>query len=161
VPSGAFHRVHTVSDGPSCFLYEYQNRTDAEMSRYTRSLLEAWQARESDVPAGSPRDSEWLAAEIAAILNNATPPPPATDTDSVHQRGEGAAGGRAGGAAGGRGGQGGGDWRSDALLRSLLKTAFAVRNVAFGRPSSAQLQWEAELVDMTSSEAQHPSRSEL
>ncbi|XP_032834607.2 vitamin K-dependent gamma-carboxylase isoform X1 [Petromyzon marinus] len=198
VPSGAFHRVYTVSEGPSCYLYEYENRTEAEMVRHTRRLLEAWQARESDVPAGPPLDSAWLSAEIATILNDAAAA--ATDGVQQHQQhgagAEGAVGGAGGGAGGGEGGaeEGGGapDWRVEALLRrfaaeesrsrrrgeplrqraarflhkkffvfrkSLLKTAFAVRNLLLGRPSAAQLQWEDDLAGAGG--AQRPSRSEL
>ncbi|CAL9683478.1 unnamed protein product [Knipowitschia caucasica] len=39
VPAGAYHKVHTVSDGPSCFMYVYVNTTEAALQEDLTRLL--------------------------------------------------------------------------------------------------------------------------
>lgn len=40
VPAGAYHKVYTVSDGPSCYMYIYVNTTEAALQQNFTKLLE-------------------------------------------------------------------------------------------------------------------------
>ncbi|XP_058473628.1 vitamin K-dependent gamma-carboxylase [Solea solea] len=40
VPAGAYHRVHTVSENPSCYMYIYVNTTEAALHENFTKLLE-------------------------------------------------------------------------------------------------------------------------
>lgn len=40
VPAGAYHKVFTVSDGPSCYMYIYVNTTEAALQKNFTKLLE-------------------------------------------------------------------------------------------------------------------------
>lgn len=40
LPAGAYHKVHTVSDKPSCYMYIYVNTTEAELQQNFTKLLE-------------------------------------------------------------------------------------------------------------------------
>lgn len=40
VPAGAYHKVYTVSDGPSCYMYIYVNTTEAALQENFTRLLE-------------------------------------------------------------------------------------------------------------------------
>uniref|UniRef100_A0A8C1VPL3 Vitamin K-dependent gamma-carboxylase n=1 Tax=Cyprinus carpio TaxID=7962 RepID=A0A8C1VPL3_CYPCA len=40
IPAGAYHKVYTVSEGPSCYMYIYVNTTEAELQRNFTKLSE-------------------------------------------------------------------------------------------------------------------------
>lgn len=40
VPAGAYHKVHTVSGGPSCYMYIYVNTTEVALQENFTKLLE-------------------------------------------------------------------------------------------------------------------------
>ncbi|KAG7250600.1 LOW QUALITY PROTEIN: hypothetical protein CRUP_037845 [Coryphaenoides rupestris] len=40
LPHGAYHKVHTVSEGPSCYMYVYVNTTEAALQHNFTRLLE-------------------------------------------------------------------------------------------------------------------------
>lgn len=40
VPAGAYHKVYTISDGPSCYMYIYVNTTEAALQENFTKLLE-------------------------------------------------------------------------------------------------------------------------
>lgn len=40
VPAGAYHKVYTVSDVPSCYMYVYVNTTEAALQQNFTKLLE-------------------------------------------------------------------------------------------------------------------------
>ncbi|XP_017266135.1 vitamin K-dependent gamma-carboxylase [Kryptolebias marmoratus] len=40
VPAGAYHKVYTVSEGPSCYMYVYVNTTEAALQQNFTKLLE-------------------------------------------------------------------------------------------------------------------------
>lgn len=40
LPAGAYHKVYTVSEGPSCYMYIYVNTTEAALQRNFTKLFE-------------------------------------------------------------------------------------------------------------------------
>lgn len=40
IPAGAYHKVYTVSEGPSCYMYIYVNTTEAELQKNFTKLSE-------------------------------------------------------------------------------------------------------------------------
>lgn len=40
VPAGDYHKVYTVSEGPSCYMYVYVNTTEAALQENFTKLLE-------------------------------------------------------------------------------------------------------------------------
>lgn len=40
IPAGAYHKVYTVSEGASCYMYIYVNTTEAELQKNFTKLSE-------------------------------------------------------------------------------------------------------------------------
>ncbi|KAK7895714.1 hypothetical protein WMY93_021039 [Mugilogobius chulae] len=131
VPAGAYHKVYTVSDGPSCYMYVYVNTTEAALQENFTKLLEI-QERVRNGTETEPLPPELqplIAADEGSEVNA---------TDPVKRREAGVL------------------ERFDRFLtkkyytirRGFLMTAIAMRNLAVGLPPVEQLTREVAYANM-------------
>lgn len=139
LPAGQYHKVHTVSAQPSCFMYTYVNTTAVALERNLSRLQELRDRLQNGT------ETEPLPPELRPIMGE--PPPPGTALDPLvaaflrrQRRMEEVGQRRMAGTA----------QRLQRFLRrkyhlfrrSLLMTCIALRNLALGRPPPEQLAQE-------------------
>ncbi|XP_067396404.1 vitamin K-dependent gamma-carboxylase [Emydura macquarii macquarii] len=168
LPPGEYHKVHTVSPEPSCYMYVYINTTDLALERNLTQL----QALRDKVQNGS--ETEPLPPELQPILDGA--PGDATPLDPVvqafvrrQQRLEELQ--RRRNATLGERLQRFADKKYFLFRRSFLMTWISLRNLALGRPSLEQLAREVAYANMQHEESlgaagtegvqKEPERAEL
>uniref|UniRef100_A0A8C8S9U9 Vitamin K-dependent gamma-carboxylase n=1 Tax=Pelusios castaneus TaxID=367368 RepID=A0A8C8S9U9_9SAUR len=139
LPPGEYHKVHTVSPEPSCYMYIYVNTTDVALEQNLTQL----QALRDKVQNGS--ETEPLPPELRPILDgavaDATPPDPIVQAfirrqrrlEELQRRRNATLGERL---------QRFADKKYFLFRRSFLMTWISLRNLALGRPSLEQLAQE-------------------
>ncbi|XP_068608811.1 vitamin K-dependent gamma-carboxylase [Brachionichthys hirsutus] len=145
VPAGAYHKVYTVSEDPSCYMYVYVNTTEASLQRNFTRLLEL-QERVRNGTETEPLPPELqplVAAEDADV--NATDPivrlflKRQRRMKEVKKRREAGVSERLERFA---------VKKYYTLRRGFLMTAIALRNLAVGLPPLEQLKREVAFADI-------------
>ncbi|XP_062869697.1 vitamin K-dependent gamma-carboxylase [Trichomycterus rosablanca] len=152
LPAGAYHKVYTVTDTPSCYMYVYVNTTEAALQRNFTKLLEL----QERVRNGT--ETEPLPPELQPLLTGAEEENSEVNaTDPVlrlflkrQKRMEEKKKRREAPVL----------ERFDRFLtkkyymirRGFLMTAIAMRNLAFGLPPLEQLRREVEYANMRAPE---------
>ncbi|KAM6986882.1 vitamin K-dependent gamma-carboxylase isoform 2-T2 [Aplochiton taeniatus] len=153
LPAGAYHKVYTVSDGPSCYMYIYVNTTEAALQENFTRLFEL----QERVRNGT--ETEPLPPELQPLITSDNEGPEVNVTDPVvrlflrRQRRMKEV-----------------KKRREAnvferlnrftvkkyymLRRGFLMTAIALRNLAVGLPSLEQLTREVAFANMKEPQAE-------
>ncbi|XP_031440680.1 vitamin K-dependent gamma-carboxylase [Clupea harengus] len=154
LPAGAYHKVYTVSEGPSCYMYIYVNTTEAALQQNFTKLSEL----QERIRNGT--ETEPLAPELQPLMIdnedglaevNATDPvvqlflKRQRRMKEVKKRREASFIERM---------QRFSVKKYYMLRRGFLMTAIALRNLAFGLPPMEQLQREVAFANMKEPEAQ-------
>ncbi|XP_062371802.1 vitamin K-dependent gamma-carboxylase [Sardina pilchardus] len=159
LPAGAYHKVHTVSEGPSCYMYIYVNTTETALQQNFTKLSELQERiRNGTETEPLPPELQPLTIDnedgLAEI--NATDPivqlflKRQRRMKEVRKRREANVIERLNRFA---------VKKFYMLRRGFLMTSIALRNLAFGLPPMEQLQREVEYANMKEPEAQ-PSHEE-
>ncbi|KAJ8408631.1 hypothetical protein AAFF_G00252660 [Aldrovandia affinis] len=75
LPAGAYHKVHTVSEGPSCYMYIYVNTTEVALQKNFTKLLELQErVRNGSETEPLPPDLQPLVSELEGSEVNVTDP---------------------------------------------------------------------------------------
>ncbi|XP_043392183.1 vitamin K-dependent gamma-carboxylase isoform X1 [Chelonia mydas] len=145
LPPGEYHKVHTVSPEPSCYMYVYVNTTDVALER---NLTELQELRDK-VQNGS--ETEPLPPELQPILDGALgdtmQPDPVVQAfvrrqqrlEELQRRRNATLGARL---------QRFAARKYFLFRRSFLMTWISLRNLALGRPSLEQLAREVAYANM-------------
>ncbi|XP_075767093.1 vitamin K-dependent gamma-carboxylase isoform X2 [Pelodiscus sinensis] len=166
LPPGEYHKVHTVSPEPSCYMYVYVNTTDVALERNLTQLQEL----RDKVQNGS--ETEPLPPELQPILDGTlgttTQPDPLVQAfvrrqqrlEELQRRRNATLGERLQRFAG---------KKYFLFRRSFLMTWISLRNLVLGRPSLEQLAQEVAFANMQQPEGttspeggqKEPERTEL
>lgn len=166
LPPGEYHKVHTVSPEPSCYMYVYVNTTDVALERNLTQLQEL----RDKVQNGS--ETEPLPPELQPILDGALGDAMQTDPvvqafvqrqqrlEELQRRRNATLGERL---------QRFGARKYFLFRRSFLMTWISLRNLALGRPSLEHLAREVAYANMqqeagvagTEEVQKEPERAEL
>uniref|UniRef100_K7FHY6 Vitamin K-dependent gamma-carboxylase n=1 Tax=Pelodiscus sinensis TaxID=13735 RepID=K7FHY6_PELSI len=143
LPPGEYHKVHTVSPEPSCYMYVYVNTTDVALERNLTQLQEL----RDKVQNGS--ETEPLPPQLQPILDGTlgttTQPDPLVQAfvrrqqrlEELQRRGNGTLGGRLRHVV-----------SPCSCPHSFLMTWISLRNLVLGRPSLEQLAQELAFANM-------------
>ncbi|XP_030623187.1 vitamin K-dependent gamma-carboxylase isoform X3 [Chanos chanos] len=154
LPAGAYHKVHTVSDDPSCYMYIYVNTTEAELQKNFTKLSEL----QEKVRNGT--ETEPLPPELQPLVTGLDPNGSEPDVidpvvqlflkrqrrmQEVKKRREASVVERFHRFA---------VKKYYMIRRGFLMTAIAVRNLAVGLPPLEQLTREVAYANMKEPEAE-------
>ncbi|TSM12516.1 Vitamin K-dependent gamma-carboxylase [Bagarius yarrelli] len=154
LPAGAYHKVHTMTDAPSCYMYIYVNTTEAALQKNFTKLLEL----QEKVLNGT--ETEPLPPELQPLitgLDNEGSEVNATDPlvrlflkrqkriQEVKKRREAPVLERFNRFA---------TKKYYMIRRGFLMTAIAMRNLAFGLPPVEQLKREVDYANMKAPETE-------
>lgn len=154
LPAGAYHKVHTVSDKPSCYMYIYVNTTEAELQKNFTKLLELQEkVRNGTETEPLPPELQPLITGLDEYDSNDTVIDPVVRIflkrqrrmETVKKRREASVVERFLRFA---------SKKYYSIRRGFLMTAIALRNLAVGLPPLEQLQREVDYANLKEPEAE-------